>query len=89
MITIKSHIEELLKKEPFLIEEYKKWTDQYIRFSQEKLNQELSKKVGKKLNPNAIIMSVKRMEIDQLNKARPLKKQLKNIGDLTVKIWPN
>ena len=25
------------------------------------------------------------MEIDQLNKARPLKKQLKNIGDLTVK----
>ena len=84
MITIKSHIEELLKKEPFLLENIKNGLINISALAR-KIEPDLSKKVGKKLNPNAIIMSVKRMEIDQLNKARPLKKQLKNIGDLTVK----
>ena len=30
-------------------------------------------------------MTIKRMEIEEIKKSRPLKKQIKNIGDLTVK----
>ena len=77
-------IEELLKKEPFLIENIKNGLINISALARQ-IVPELSRKVGKKLNPNAIIMSIKRMEVDQLNKTRPLKKQLKNIGDLTVK----
>ncbi len=84
MITIKNHIDEILKKEPFILENIKNGLINISALARE-IEPELSKKVGKKLNVNAIIMSIKRMEIEEIKKSRPLKKQLKKIGDLTVK----
>ena len=84
MITIKSHIDEILKKEPFVLENIKNGLINISALARQ-IEPELSKKVGKKLNVNAIIMSIKRMEIEEIKKSRPLKKQLKKIGDLTVK----
>jgi len=84
MITIKSHINEILKKEPFVLENIKNGLINISALARQ-IEPELSKKVGKKLNVNAIIMSIKRMEIEEIKKSRPLKKQLKKIGDLTVK----
>ena len=84
MITIKSHIDEILKKEPFVLENIKNGLINISALARQ-IEPELSKIVGKKLNVNAIIMSIKRMEIEEIKKSRPLKKQLKKIGDLTVK----
>ena len=47
-------------------ENIKEWFNQHLRLSADRLNLKLSRKVGKKLNVNAIIMTIKRMEIDQL-----------------------
>ena len=84
MITIKSHIDEILKKEPFVLENIKNGLINISALARQ-IEPKLSKKVGKKLNVNAIIMTIKRMEIEEIKKSRPLKKQLKKIGDLTVK----
>ena len=84
MITLKTHIDQLIHKEPFLVENIQNGLINISALAR-KLEPKLSKKVGKKLNVNAIIMTIKRMEIDEIKKSRPLKKQIKNIGDLTVK----
>ncbi len=84
MITLKTHIDQLIHKEPFLVENIQNGLINISALAR-KLEPKLSKKVGKKLNVNAIIMTIKRMEIEEIKKSRPLKKQIKNIGDLTVK----
>ena len=84
MITLKTHIDHLIHKEPFLVENIQNGLINISALAR-KLEPKLSKKVGKKLNVNAIIMTIKRMEIEEIKKSRPLKKQIKNIGDLTVK----
>ena len=84
MITLKTHIDQLILKEPFLVENIQNGLINISALAR-KLEPKLSKKVGKKLNVNAIIMTIKRMEIEEIKKSRPLKKQIKNIGDLTVK----
>ena len=84
MITIKSHIEKHLKKEPFLLENIKNGMINISALAR-KIEPELSKTIGRKINTNAIIMAIKRMEIEEINKSRKIKKQLKKIGDLTVK----
>ena len=84
MITLKTHIDQLIHKEPFLVENIQNGLINISALAR-KLEPKLSKKVGKKLNVNAIIMTIKRMEIEKIKKSRPLKKQIKNIGDLTVK----
>ena len=86
MITIKNHIDEILKKEPFILENIKNGLINISALARQ-IEPELSNKVGKKLNVNAIIMTIKRMEIDQLNKARPLKKQLKKIEVSEIYDW--
>ena len=84
MITLKTHIDQLIHKEPFLVENIQNGLINISALARQ-LEPKLSKKVGKKLNVNAIIMTIKRMEIEEIKKSRPLKKQIKNIGDLTVK----
>ena len=84
MITLKTHIDQLIHKEPFLVENIQNGLINISALARQ-LEPQLSKKVGKKLNVNAIIMTIKRMEIEEIKKSRPLKKQIKNIGDLTVK----
>jgi len=84
MITLKTHIDQLIHKEPFLVENIQNGLINISALAR-KLEPKLSKKVGKKLNVNAIIMTIKRMEIEEIKKSRPLKKRIKNIGDLTVK----
>jgi len=84
MITLKTHIDQFIHKEPFLVENIQNGLINISALAR-KLEPKLSKKVGKKLNVNAIIMTIKRMEIEEIKKSRPLKKQIKNIGDLTVK----
>ena len=84
MITLKTHIDQLIHKEPFLVENIQNGIINISALARQ-LEPKLSKKVGKKLNVNAIIMTIKRMEIEEIKKSRPLKKQIKKIGDLTVK----
>ena len=84
MITLKTHIDQLIHKEPFLVENIQNGLINISALARQ-LEPQLSKKVGKKLNVNAIIMTIKRMEIEEIKKSRPLKKQIKNIGDLTLK----
>ena len=84
MITLKTHIDQLIHKEPFLVENIQNGLINISALARQ-LEPKLSKKVGKKLNVNAIIMTIKRMEIEEIKKSRPLKKQIKKIGDLTVK----
>lgn len=84
MITIKNHIESQIKKEPFLLENIKNGLINISALAR-KLEPEISKITGRKINTNAIIMSIKRMEIDEINKSRNIKRQLKKIGALTVK----
>ena len=84
MITIKSHIEKHLKKEPFLLENIRNGMINISALARN-IEPELSEKIGRKINCNAIIMAIKRMEIEEINKSRIIKKQLKKIGDLTVK----
>ena len=84
MITLKTHIDQLIHKEPFLVENIQNGLINISALARQ-LEPQLSKKVGKKLNVNAIIMTIKRMEIEEIKKSRPLKKQIKNFGDLTEK----
>ena len=84
MITIKTHIETELKKEPFLLENIKNGLINISSLAR-KIEPDLSKKIGRKINTNAIVMAIKRMEIDEINKSRKIKKQLKKIGDITVR----
>ena len=59
MKTIKEHITELLKEEPFLLEGI---NDGIINISalSRKILPEINKLTGKKINKNAIIMAIKR-----------------------------
>lgn len=84
MTTIKSHIENHIKKEPFLLENIKNGLINISALAR-KIEPELSTTIGRKINCNAIIMAIKRMEIEEINKSRIIKKQLKKIGDITVK----
>ena len=84
MLTIKSHIENEIRNEPFLLENIKNGMINISALAR-KIEPKLSQKIGRKINYNAIIMAIKRLEIKELNKSRDIKKQLKKIGSLTVK----
>ncbi|MBM77076.1 MAG: aspartate kinase [Crocinitomicaceae bacterium] len=84
MITIKNHIENQLKKEPFLLENIRNGLINISSLAR-KIEPDLSAIIGRKVNVNAIIMAIKRMEIDEINKSRKIKKQLQKIGDITVR----
>ena len=84
MLTIKSHIENEIRNEPFLLENIKNGMINISALAR-KIEPKLSRKIGRKINYNAIIMAIKRLEIKELNKSRDIKKQLKKIGSLTVK----
>ena len=84
MKPIKTHIENELRKEPFLIENIKNGLINISSLAR-KIEPEISKLAGRKINLNAIVMAIKRMEIDEINKSRKLRRQLKNIGDITVR----
>ncbi|MBG16442.1 MAG: aspartate kinase [Crocinitomicaceae bacterium] len=84
MISIKTHIENELKKEPFLLENINNGLINISSLAR-KIEPKISELVGRKINTNAIVMSIKRMEIQEINKTRILKKQLRKIGDITVR----
>tara|TARA_B100000401_G_C52795418_1_gene715611 strand:+ start:737 stop:1393 length:657 start_codon:yes stop_codon:yes gene_type:complete len=84
MISIKTHIENELKKEPFLLENINNGLINISSLAR-KIEPKISALVGRKINTNAIVMSIKRMEIQEINKTRILKKQLRKIGDITVR----
>jgi len=84
MITIKSHIEKRLKTQPFMLENIKNGMINISALAR-KIEPELSIKIGRKINTNAIIMAIKRIEIKEINKSRKIKKEIKKIGDLTIK----
>lgn len=84
MITIRNLVESELRKVPFLSEYI---SDGIINISSlaRRMEPKISSYVGRKINTNAIIMTLKRMEIEEIQKTRSLKKQLKKLGDITVR----
>ena len=85
MKTIKDHLTEILKEEPFLLEGI---NDGIINISalSRKILPEINKLTGKKTNKNAIIMAIKRLEIDEVKEhKRRLQRSIKKLGDITVR----
>ena len=88
MITIKSHIENEIRNEPFLLENIKNGMINISALAR-KIEPKLSRKIGRKINYNAIIMAIKRLEIKELNKSRDIKKTIKKNWKLNRKIRIN
>ncbi len=85
MKTIKDHLTELLKEEPFLLEGI---NDGIINISalSRKIMPEINKLTGKKNNKNAIIMAIKRLELEEVkDHKRTLQRSIKKLGDITVR----
>ena len=85
MKTIKNHINDLLLEEPFLLEAI---NDGLINVSalSRKIAPHISKLTGRKVNNNAIIMAIKRLELDDIFPyGKQLKKTIKALGDITVR----
>ena len=85
MKTIKNHINDLLLDEPFLLEAI---NDGLINVSalSRKLAPKISKLTGRKVNNNAIIMAIKRLEVEDIFPyGKQLKKIIKTLGDITVR----
>lgn len=85
MKTIKEHITEILKEEPFLLEGI---NDGLINTSalSRKILPRINELTGKKTNLNAIIMAIKRLELEEVkNHKRTLQRSIKKLGDITVR----
>ena len=85
MKTIKNHIEDLIMDEPFLMESLH---DGLINVSalSRKIGPKINELTGRKVNNNAIIMAIKRLELEDIKpKNKKLNKALKNLGDITVR----
>ena len=85
MKTIKEHITTILKDEPFLLEAINNGIINISALSK-KMMPEINKLTGKKVNKNAIIMAIKRLELDDIkDHNKQLKKSIKSLGDITVR----
>ncbi len=85
MKTIRNHIEELIIDEPFLMESLHEGLINVSALSR-KLGPKLNELTGRKINNNAIIMAIKRLELEDIKpKNKKLNKALKNLGDITVR----